>query len=238
MTSAPQRPYQLAGFLPVATTGVEFTQVSGDAWKQMRFNTRMAILHLGLMAAPRGSSEWGNGLAYTKERFLELQPDSAGKRLAARWNKENGSRFAMGIGIYAADWQWYPDIYQDEQGTPNQLVITGDGFAMARIRLGTDGVWRWDWMRNPEMSAKLCGGFEKLSARERQYEAFDSRYAVGLRSAMGLPPDADLTSLIGQPVSEDEFLRVTKREPAATFFNSFGKKISCSDTRCSDSTGI
>jgi len=185
--------------------------------KKLHPNTRNALWKLGLRKAPYGVSPFAPHLdrLFTEERFLELQPDSAGKRLAARFERENGSQFALGVGIYHASWQWFPDIYRDENGTPNQLVVTGDGFALTRIRFGTDGIWRWDWVQDPEIVKERYGteAFSRLPETHKVYVAFEAHYAPGILAALGLP-NTDPTMLIGQPVTEDDFIRATKRDPA------------------------
>ena len=192
-----------------STTGVPTAQVYGPA--RLHPSTCHHLYKLGLQGAPWGSAFYKLPLLFTEERAWALQPDSKGKRLAARFNDSCGGRFVPKMGIYTASWQWYPERYKDENGVPNSLVVTGDGFPMARLRLGADEVWRWDWVQNPDVLKQVCGSdFEHLPASHKEWVALDKRVLLPQAlKALGLPPETDPATLMGQPVSEDAFIDAT-----------------------------
>jgi len=174
---------------------------NGENPATLKQRTRLCYIILCLETAPIGSQEHGNGLLYTHRRALELAPDGVGKRLALRFEQECESRFAKGVGIYTAQWQWMPEVYKDENGTPNLLALHGDGFPLVKIRLGTDGVWRWDWALGPE---------RVNPARPVYPVAVSMCVREHLLEALGLPADTDPATLIGQPVDEDTFIKAVK----------------------------
>ncbi|KKW12989.1 MAG: hypothetical protein UY48_C0006G0042 [Candidatus Gottesmanbacteria bacterium GW2011_GWB1_49_7] len=193
------------------TTGTDPKNWGPEGYHSLHYNTQRAVRNLYLEPAPWGTPQYDTPLMFTRKRAIEMQPDCAGKRLAAHFNEVNGGRFVLGMGIYQAYWQWRPDTYKDANGVPNQLVVAGDGFPMARIRFGTDGLWRWDWMRNPDVLKASCNSemWGTLTQPYKEWTPFDQYMAGVVTKNLGLEAGTDLTFMMGVPVSEDEFIRLT-----------------------------
>lgn len=193
------------------TTGTNPANWGPNGYNSLHRSTQRAVVHMFLEPAPWGTPQYGSPLMFTQKRVIEMQPDCAGKRLAARFNETNGGSFVPRMGIYKAYWQWVPDTYKDENGVPNQLVVAADGSPMVRIRFGTDGVWRWDWNHNPDVyKAKMSDEmWESYSPRYKEWAPFNTHVTGLVTHRLGLEDGADLSFLMGTPVSEDEFIRIT-----------------------------
>lgn len=186
--------------------GVPQGEVGGHVWGELHHSTKEAIWRMKLRPAPFGSAKHGEPVLFLGSVAIALQPDSKGKCLAARITSECKG-FRPGWGNINVDWQWFPKIYQDDNGVPNQLVVTGDGFPMLRVRLGLDDVWRFDLVQSAEVAkARFGEKFDSCPNNWKHDIAFPESMAKGYLAALGLPLDTDPMTLMGEPVTEDQIL--------------------------------
>lgn len=192
------------------TRGVPHDEVYGPSWMKHHPRTRDAIIGMGLMAPPYGSPKHGEPVLFLPGVAMRMHPPSKGSALAARIEDERGG-FLRTWGNVAARWQWFPDIYQDENGVPNCLVVMADGFPMIRVRLGVDEQWRLDYIQRDEISRRRFGDkYEGLPSSWKVDVAFPEYMVRTFLTALGKPLDTDPVSLMGTVVSEDQILAMIR----------------------------
>ena len=197
------------------TQGVPIEIVDGPAWAAIPPSTKSRIWRMGLTPPPYGSPKQGDKVLFLREVAFAMHPESKGKALATRIRKEKGGgRFLETWGNVNGHWQWHPDIYKDENGVPNCLVIMADGFPMVRVRLGTDDQWRLDYVQRDEITRLRCGnGYDEAPDQWKEDIAFPKDMVPAFLTALGLPLDTDPVSLMGTVVTDDQILAlITPRE--------------------------
>lgn len=200
--------------------GVPSAEVFGPVWTQHHHSTKEAIWRMSLHPAPWGSAKYGEPLLFLREVARAMAPASKGKTLAARFNAVVGEGFRRGLGNLQALWQWFPGHYHDDNGVPNCLVVTADGFPTVRLRLGVDMKWRLGLAHNPEVYRRIYENgsalpWSKADERVKTPRLCYDRIQPALFEALGVEPGTDPLTLQGRVVTEDEILRIFEVYDAA-----------------------
>jgi len=190
--------------------GVPHAAVFGPAWGDMHHTTRNSITRMCLTRAPYGSPKHGEPVLFLPEVAFNMHPEGKGKDLTRRINEEKGGgRFMRTWGNVNAAWQWFPDIYKDENGVPNCLIIMADGFPMVRVRLGADDQWRLDYIQRDEVTRLRYPNPDDYAKCPEYWKTdipFPENMVPTFLTALGLPMDTDPVSLMGTIITEDQIL--------------------------------
>lgn len=193
--------------------GVPSAEVFGPVWAQHHSSTKEAIWRMSLYPAPWGTPKYGEPVLFLRDVARAMAPASKGKTLAARFNAVIGGGFRRGLGNLQALWQWFPEHYLDDNGVPNCLVVTADGFPTVRLRLGVDMKWRLGLAHNTEVYRRIYEeqtgrSFEEARDDEKRDRLCYPRIQKALFEALEVPADTVPESLQHRIISEEEFLRI------------------------------
>jgi len=112
---------------------------------------------------------------------------------------------ATALGIWTANFPWYPEVYHDEKGNGTCLGFTGDGLAIIKFEQKPDGSWIFIKVWEPERYKGTR--LEAVASYQNKSATLHSHDVPAFVSVFGKTPD----EMVGQPVTEKQILSVIAR---------------------------